>query len=1347
MTKAINPLNNAIEAKNNYRVLQPYSITDPNQNLSMVRFDALGFVVATAVMGKYKNGEWEGDFLERSKCEIQPDQDKPTTELEYDLFQWQKIGKPNYVKIRAREIHKDENTPWQESYLYSDGFGRQVQTKVQAEPGDANKIDSDGYLVTEHAKSRWVGTGRKIYNNKGKPVKQYEPFFSSTHEYEDEALVVETGVTPILFYDSLERVICTIHPNHTYKKVVFDPWKQETWDVNDTVYPLEKFDRVHFDPADPVYPDHTFNPANDADVGYYISVLPEEDYLPTWYNLRMDASKALKTWPDTGRNEEKERNERIRISEKSAAQKAAKHCATPTAAHLDSLGRVFLTIADNGLDKNGNLQLLETRVKLDIESNDLTITDPRNIIVFQHQFDIAGRKLFVNSVDAGRSALLADVAGNPIRSQDANGNWTSVEYDELRRPTETIVHRTTPYNDTITSQIMVYGESLVKEIAIKNNQRGQVYAIFGGAGAVFNLSYDFKGSLEQSIRRLTKTYKTDEVNWKDIPAIDFVKPLFELESKLKPLLAKETFFTSTSYDALNRITETTSPDHSLFNPGDVEPPDGSKYIYGYNEANLLEKVTVNLKKEDDDSRADQVFVSDINYNAKGQREKIVYGNDVETKYTYDPQTFRLIKLKSNKSDGTKVQELSYIYDPVGNIIQIHDGAFKSVFNCNNEIKPESCYTYDPTYRLIEATGREHEAMTACHYKEKDKKQSEFIGLTNQPTNNGQVLGKYTEKYEYDPSGNITLIDHINHTYRTHWKRYQKYGDDSNRILSSMAKDQEYDAAFTEIISEVPACENEDDIPHDLNGNIEALAHLRVRQNSSDPIYKNLKWNFKNELVQAELNQSGDTAYYQYDASGQRVRKTVVKGSTIEERIYLGGYEIYCKRNGQNGTNLKLERQTLHVMDDKKRIALVETRTAGDDPDDSRWRRFRYQLDNHLGSSVMEIEWAKDQNGQWQSDILSYEEYYPYGGTAYIAGRSKDNEIAPEVKRKRYRYSGKERDDETTGLYYYGARYYASWLGRWVSCDPSRQKEDGLNIYAYVRNNPVKLVDPDGMQSAERKNLNKQTEENIDHTYWDKMKVQIKSESLLAAREAINYLTGPFGNLGLSTNLFQISQERMIVHYLIEHDQFELAVRIATGKAEYFALNDLAETKVEFLRSAIGQASGMNTLLAGITGEDIFTNELTSTERVVSIAQGSSEVVASSLITSSVVKFGILKSMPLNIVGEVYRYSRRDIVFVRTSKGLQAFYRSTGESSDQRGKWFPFDEITAGWYNKKSYCENIPEKSLLYRLGSQEFKIISEKLEKMNIPEGKLLDNGFKVNQLMDKQGARITANNVNRGSE
>ena len=63
--------------------------------------------------------------------------------------------------------------------------------------------------------------------------------------------------------------------------------------------------------------------------------------------------------------------------------------------------------------------------------------------------------------------------------------------------------------------------------------------------------------------------------------------------------------------------------------------------------------------------------------------------------------------------------------------------------------------------------------------------------------------------------------------------------------------------------------------------------------------------------------------------------------------------------------------------------------------------------------------------------------------------------------KRYRYIGRERDEET-GLAYHGARYYAPWLGRWTSCDPIGIG-DGLNVLAYCRCNPVGFTDKHGTQ--------------------------------------------------------------------------------------------------------------------------------------------------------------------------------------------------------------------------------------------------------------------------------------------
>ena len=91
------------------------------------------------------------------------------------------------------------------------------------------------------------------------------------------------------------------------------------------------------------------------------------------------------------------------------------------------------------------------------------------------------------------------------------------------------------------------------------------------------------------------------------------------------------------------------------------------------------------------------FVTDIDYNAKGQRELIEYGNGVRTTYDYDPLTFRLIDLKTTRDSDGDLQDLCYTYDPAGNITSIQDDAQQTIFFANTRSLPTPT---TPTTRSI-----------------------------------------------------------------------------------------------------------------------------------------------------------------------------------------------------------------------------------------------------------------------------------------------------------------------------------------------------------------------------------------------------------------------------------------------------------------------------------------------------------------------------------------------------------------------------------------------------------------------------------------------------------------------
>ncbi|MBI4487611.1 MAG: toxin [Deltaproteobacteria bacterium] len=977
--------------RNDYRVMQPGLVTDPNGNRSEVAFDALGMLVGTAIMGKAS--ENKGDSLAGYDADLDHTTilahiedplanphdilKKATTRLVYDMFAYHRTQndaqpQPAVLYTLARETHDADLEPGQQtrvqhSFSYSDGFGREIQKKIRAELGP---LVAGGPVVSP----RWVGSGWTIFNNKGKPVRQYEPFFDNTHVFK---FGKQVGVSSILFYDPVERAVATLHPNHTYEKVVFDPWRQETWDVNDTV---------------------TLAPQSDEDVkSFFLNAdgtprLPADEYLPTWYALRADpahAAEANQKWPDP----------KVRDAEKDAAAKAGVHANTPTVAHSDTLGRTFLTVADNGVAGK-----YVTRVEFDIEGNQRAVIDALGRIVMTYEYDILGNRIHQNSMDAGERWMLNDVAGNPIRAWNSRGHAFRTEYDALRRPLHTFVKGAEPQDPDkeILFERTEYGEN--QPNAAQLNLRTRIFRQFDGAGVVTNMghnpvtdkdeAYDFKGNLLRSSRQLAADYKAMP-DWTG-----------------SVTLAPEVFTGSTTYDALNRPISLNTPDKSEIKPT-------------FNEANLLEKVDVRLRGASEPTP----FVKDIDYDAKGQRKFIEYGSGVKTEYEYDEKTFRLINLKTTRpTDNATLQNLTYIYDPVGNITEIPDDAQQTIFFNNAETVPAMQYTYDAIYRLIHASGREHVGQTENNLPQhmpELKPHYDFNDSTrmNLPhPNDWNKMRPYDEKYEYDQVGNILKMIHEASPTGS-WTRHYQYESTNNRLRSTS----------------LPGDLNPDLVPlptryeYDEHGNMVKMPHLAE-----------MKWDFEDQLHQVNLG-GGGTAYHVYDAAGQRVRKVVEKnnGSVIEERIYLRGYEIFRKRNA---SGLQLERETLHIMDDKQRVALVETKTVdSDSPLTPHPSLIRYQFGNHLGSACLEL----DDVGA----VISYEEYHPYGTTSYQAGPN-----AAEVSLKRYRYTGKERDEES-GFYYHGARYYAPWLGRWVSVDPKIEMRE--SPFTGFANNPVRFVDESG----------------------------------------------------------------------------------------------------------------------------------------------------------------------------------------------------------------------------------------------------------------------------------------------
>ncbi len=470
--------------------------------------DDLKAVAASLIGGASVRFVYDLDIYQES-ARLQAEVSQPAGEVNHCD---QKLSQPTVVGTIIREQHFSEhpNSNLQLSFEYSEGLGNLVMTKSQAAPGPALKIqiEADCSFALDEIDSgeqlRWIGTGRTILNNKGNAVKRYEPYFSVTPFFEAARALVQRGVSPILHYDSLGRLIRTDMPDGTFTKVVFDAWGQQLFDQNDTVLDSH------------------------------------------WHLIRTESSH-----PDFIEEAKQFR----------AAKKAELHASTPSSLFFDSLGRSVMSIEHNGT-ASGKEHLFSTFIDFDVEGNALGIRDARGNSPVQYQYNLLSQRIAEDSMDDGKRWSMRDVGSKPLHTWDQRGQVWTYQYDRFNRPLYMRVQGGDgPLELDHIFERYMYGDHQAN--AEERNLKGQVYIMYDSAGKVETKAFDFKGNPLQVSRGIAGSYQ-QSVNWFVPEGADESTAISLLDESLDSELP--IYSTEASYDALGRLVLSREVDGSLHRP-------------------------------------------------------------------------------------------------------------------------------------------------------------------------------------------------------------------------------------------------------------------------------------------------------------------------------------------------------------------------------------------------------------------------------------------------------------------------------------------------------------------------------------------------------------------------------------------------------------------------------------------------------------------------------------------------------------------------------------------------------------------------------------------------------------
>lgn len=694
-----------------------------------------------------------------------------------------------------------------------------------------------------------------------------------------------------------------------------------------------------------------------------------------------------------------------------ALTKAAALADTPATRIMGPHGRAVRDIVRLSPDGSGGEPPLVSHTGYDALGRIVAKTDPRlgpkGILNLVNVHGLGELTLQTHDVDSGTRWILTNADDKRVLVADGRGTVVVHRYDGRQRPAQVSVFDGA--EAARTALWTIYGDSLDSTDRPPlspdgRNLSGRICLLWDEAGLTSVPCRGLDGKPLRTARRFTADPRR-AADWQSDPAAPWAARFAALEAQLDA----ETFSTVDSYDGAGRVVR----HHNEI---------GETVRHGYDVAGRMDKIWLTPTE----GGPERVILLDAAYDAAGHRQTAAMADPsggvlMVTTSERDPDSGLVAREYTRRvSDDVLVHSLRYVRDPVGNVTHIANESDGALVVSAASVSPDRDLTYDAAYRLIEARGRAHLALTRA-----DLRSGRYDGVfqAGRSLNDATAVEACRLAYAYDAGGNIASERYMaGADGGTRWTRTMTVAAESNRAVDEGGLDGAFDA----------------------NGN-------QIRLSGLGP----LGWDWRDRLHRVVLvarpDGEPDAQYIARGADGRRMRRSTRRlvGGWMEQRdtLFFDGLEVTRLRRAD--TLIEDVRRT-RLQDGDICLAERLSWAAGSAPDGVIAPQMRLPLTDHQRSIAAELDDA--------GKLLSWEEYGPFGTTLFALGPS-----LAEVSLRHHRFCGKDRDT-ASGLYDFGARCYAPWLGRWLSPDPAGPV-DGLNLYAYCSDNPVTRSDPTGLCSG------------------------------------------------------------------------------------------------------------------------------------------------------------------------------------------------------------------------------------------------------------------------------------------